>query len=119
VARILKGELVMNTYAIVRRRAWKTEAELERAAGRSSRVGNEEMPERVRWIRSYVYREDDGSFGAVSIYEAIDRAAAFEHAERANLPCHEVLPVTRTVIIADDPPPCRGQLSGFERRTQS
>lgn len=42
----------MNTFAIRRRNAWKNGHELEIAAGVSARVGNQEMPDKVRWIRS-------------------------------------------------------------------
>ena len=40
-------------------------ATLEEAAARSTRVGNEDMPDEVRWIRSYVLGEGDGSVGTV------------------------------------------------------
>ena len=36
--------------------------ELEAAGAKSAKIGNEEMPDRVRWIRSYVVKEaEDGS----------------------------------------------------------
>jgi hypothetical protein len=95
----------MNNYAIFRRNAWRDGADLERGASRSSRVCNEEMPDRVRWIRSYVCEEEDGTLGSVCIYQAVDRQAVVEHARRAGLPCDEVLPIGRTVIITDDPAP--------------
>lgn len=93
----------MNEYAIMRRNAWKTPTDLEKAAGRSSRVANEEMPDRVRWIRSYVIQEDDGSLGSICVYQAADPAAASEHAERAGIACSAIHPITRTVVINPDP----------------
>ncbi len=38
----------MQLYAIVRRNGWRTAADLQEAAARSSRVGNEEMPSKPR-----------------------------------------------------------------------
>jgi hypothetical protein len=93
----------METFVIRRRGAWSSPQELETAAGRSARVGNEEMPDRVRWIRSYVVEEEDGRLGTICIYEAADTEAVREHARRAALTADEVIPVVRTVVIRDDP----------------
>lgn len=93
----------MNTYMIRRRSNWKDEQELKIAAERSGKVGNEEMPTQVRWIRSYVVQEDDGRLGTVCIYEGTDIDAIREHARRADLQADEVLPVADTVIVRDDP----------------
>ena len=60
----------MELYAIIRRKGWPTGGDLEEAAGRSSKVGDEEMSDDIRWIRSYVLSEDDGSVGTLCIYEA-------------------------------------------------
>ena len=94
----------METYLIRRRSAWQTAQELETAARRSARVGAEEMPDRVRWIRSYVVEEPDGRLGTVCIYQAADPESVREHARRAGLPADEVIPVVRTVVVRDDPP---------------
>ena len=59
----------MNLYVILRRSGWSSPAELGEAAERSTRVG-EQMPDDVRWIRSYVLDEGAGSVGTVCIYEA-------------------------------------------------
>lgn len=93
----------MKLYAIRRYGNWKDGQELEAAASRSARVGNEEMPERVRWIRSYVVREDDGRLGTVCIYEGVDTAAIREHAKRSGMQADEVVEIERTVIVRDDP----------------
>lgn len=93
----------MNTYVIFRRNAWQTPQDLEVAAARSTQVGNEEMPDQVRWIRSYVVADTEGRLGTVCIYQATDPAAVFEHAGRADLPADEVLPVANTVIVRPDP----------------
>jgi hypothetical protein len=93
----------MNTYAILRRRGWRSPDDLKEAAGRSSEVGDEEMPDQVRWIRSYALAEDDGTVGTVCIYEATGEDAIREHAERADLPVDEVISVADTVIVRPDP----------------
>lgn len=93
----------MKTYAIRRRNAWRSADELETAASRSAKVGNEEMPDRVRWIRSYVVEEDDGTLGTVCIYQATDPAAIREHAARVGMPADDVTVIGRTVVVRDDP----------------
>jgi hypothetical protein len=92
----------MNDYVILRKSAWRDSAELERAAGRSSRVANEEMADQVRWLRTYVFQEDDGRLGSVCIYQAVNPEAVAEHARRADLACTAMFPLVRTVVIADD-----------------
>ena len=93
----------MNTYVILRRSAWADAPELGAAAEESTRVGNEEMPDAVRWIRSYVLAETDGRFGTACIYQGTSEEAVREHAERAGLACDEVIAVADTVIVRDDP----------------
>jgi hypothetical protein len=93
----------MNLYVIRRRSGWKTAADLEKTASVSARIGNEEMSDRVRWIRSYVVQESDGQLGTVCIYQAVDEAAIVEHARRVGMPADEITPVEGTVIVRDDP----------------
>jgi hypothetical protein len=95
----------MNLYVIRRRQAWKTVSELEKAASTSARVGNEEMPDRIRWIRSYVVKEADGQLGTVCIYQAADETAIREHAQRVGMPADEITPIAETVIVRADPAP--------------
>ena len=95
----------MELYAILRRSGWRSGAELEEAAARSTKVGNEDMPNDVRWIRSYVLAEGDGTVGTVCIYEASSREAINEHARRADLPVDEIIPIADTVIVRPDPQP--------------
>ncbi|HVU16421.1 MAG TPA: DUF4242 domain-containing protein [Candidatus Didemnitutus sp.] len=94
----------MNTYVIFRRSGWNSLQELEKAAARSTQVGQQEMPDRVRWIRSYVTKEPGGRIGTVCIYEAVDFNAIREHARRADLPCDDVVPVSNVVIVNADSP---------------
>ena len=93
----------MQLYAILRRSGWRSPQDLEAAAERSSRVGNEEMPDDIRWIRSYVLEEGGGSVGTVSIYEASSPEASRDHAGRADLPVDEIIPIADTVVVRPDP----------------
>jgi hypothetical protein len=93
----------MDTYAILRRSAWQSPAELEVAAGRSAKVGDEEMSNDIRWIRSYVLEEGGGSVGTVCIYQASSPEAIQEHARRADLPADEIIKIADTVIVRPDP----------------
>jgi hypothetical protein len=97
----------MNTYVIFRRKAWASPELLERAAARSRKVGDEEMSDRIRWIRSYV-TEDDGVLGTVCIYQASDEDAIREHAKRADLPADQILRVADTVVVRPDPAAKKG-----------
>lgn len=92
----------METYAILRRRGWRTPADLEEAAGRSTEVG-EEMADQIAWIRSYALSEEDGSVGTVCIYQAVDADAVRAHAAEAGLPADEVIPVADTIVVRPDP----------------
>src|SRR5919204_4572825 len=94
----------MKLYAILRRSGWRSPEDLKEAADRSTRVG-EDMPDDVRWIRSYVLEEGDGSVGTVCIYEASSPEAIRRHASMADLPVDEIVAVTDTVIVRPDPAP--------------
>jgi hypothetical protein len=93
----------MNLYAILRRNGWKTPDDLHAAAGRSKKVGETEMANDVRWIRTYVIAEPDGSLGTVCIYEATSPEAIQKHSNRAELTVTEIRPVVDTVIVRPDP----------------
>jgi thiamine biosynthesis protein ThiC len=93
----------MNTYVILRRGGWRSPEDLQAAAERSSKVGDEEMSNDIRWIRSYVLEEGDGAVGTVCIYQASSPEAIREHADRADLPVDEIIPVADTVLVRPDP----------------
>ena len=95
----------MNLYAILRRSGWRSGDELGEAAARSTRVGDEQMPDDVRWIRSYVLEEAGGSVGTVCIYEATGPEAIRRHAALADLPVDEIVAVADTVVVRPDPAP--------------
>ena len=94
----------MELYAITRRSGWRSAAELEQAAARSTHVGNE-MADDVRWIRSYVLDEKGGSVGTVCIYEATSPEAIRRHASLADLPVDEIIRIADTVVVRPDPEP--------------
>jgi hypothetical protein len=93
----------METYVILRRRGWKSPDELQVAGKRSGEVGDDEMSDDIRWIRSYALAEDDGTVGTVCIYQATSPEAVREHASRAGLPADEVIPVADTIMVRPDP----------------
>ena len=93
----------MNTYVILRRSGWSSPEELQEAAARSSKVGDEEMSDDIRWIRSYVMAEEGGALGTVCIYQASSPEAIREHASRAFLPVDEIVQVADTVVVRPDP----------------
>ena len=95
----------MDTFVILRRSAWRSPDELGQAAARSTQVGDEEMAEDIRWIRSYVLEEGGGSVGTVCIYQATSETKIREHAARAGLPADEVIKVADTVFVRPDPEP--------------
>ncbi|MFI4985161.1 MAG: DUF4242 domain-containing protein [Solirubrobacterales bacterium] len=94
---------MMNTYVILRRGGWRSPEDLQAAAERSKKVGDEEMSEDIRWIRSYVLEEGGGSVGTVCIYQASSPEAIRDHASRADLPVDEIIPVADTVVVRPDP----------------
>jgi thiamine biosynthesis protein ThiC len=93
----------MNTYVILRRGGWRSPEDLQAAAARSTKVGDEEMADDIRWIRSYVLEEDGGSVGTVCIYQASGPEAIRDHAARADLPVDEIIRVADTVLVRPDP----------------
>ncbi|CAN5557552.1 hypothetical protein BH10PSE6_BH10PSE6_25110 [soil metagenome] len=93
----------MELYVIRRPGAWANPDELQATAAKSARIGDEQMSDRVRWIRSYVVKEPDDRLGTVCIYEASDPEAIRELARRVGMPGDQILPVLDTVVIRDDP----------------
>ena len=94
----------MQTYVILRRHGWATAADLEAAAVRSKAEGDK-MSDDIRWIRSYVTAETDGSDGTVCVYQGNSPEKIREHASRAGLPADEIIEVADTVIVRPDPAP--------------
>jgi hypothetical protein len=95
----------MNTYVIRRERAWENAEELGATAERSKQVAEDDFPQDIRWIRSYVIEEEGGTLGTVCIYQATSTEAVREHAQRVEMPADEILEVADTVVIRPDPQP--------------
>jgi uncharacterized protein DUF4242 len=92
----------MDLYVIVRRNGWATADDLGIAAKRSTAEGDK-PGSGVRWIRSYVVSEESGEVGTFCIYEAESPEAIRAHADAADLPVDEIVPVADTVIVRPDP----------------
>ena len=60
------------------------------------------MPDDIRWIRSYVTAETDGTLGTVCVYQASSPEAIREHARRADMPADEIVAVADTVVVRPD-----------------
>jgi hypothetical protein len=95
----------MKLYAIRRRGGWDSPEGVQATAARSLQVGDEEMSDDIRWIRSYVLHEPDGSLGTVCIYEASSPEKIREHAFRSDMPATEIFEVADTVVVRPDPVP--------------
>jgi len=92
----------MDLYVILRRNGWRTAGDLQEAAARSTAEGDQ-MPDDIRWIRSYVLAEPTGTVGTVCIYQASSPEAVRAHAARADLLVDEIVAVADTVIVRPDP----------------
>jgi hypothetical protein len=55
----------MNTYAIRRKQAWASPEQVEQVAARSKQVADQDFLDDIRWIRSYVLAETDGTLGSI------------------------------------------------------
>ena len=93
----------MDLYVIRRPSAWADLNELKAAGAKSAKIGNDEMADRVRWIRSYVVKEPDGRIGTFCIYQAKDPESIREHARRVGMPGDQIFPIVTTVIVREDP----------------
>jgi len=94
----------MQLYVIHRRNGWRTPEDLQAAAKRSTAEGDKQ-DSGVRWIRSYVVSEPSGELGTVCIYQAESPEAIRAHADSADLPVDEIVPVADTVLVRPDPVP--------------
>jgi hypothetical protein len=91
----------METYLILRRGGWRAADEVHEAARRSA-VAGDRMVDDVRWLRSYIVAESDGSLGTVCIYQATSPEAIRRHAYAATLPVDEIVAVADTVVVRPD-----------------
>ncbi len=94
----------MQLYHINRPWLWANAEELAATSAKSEQVV-QEMSDRLRWIRSYVVREEDGRLGCVCLFQATDEEALREHGRRIGKPEMEIRPVQDTAIVNPDPTP--------------
>ena len=93
----------MKAYAIRRYNAWQSPEEAQGVAERSGAVAESEFPADIRWIRSYVLAEDDGSLGSICIYQASSPEAIRRHAHRVGMPADDIIEVADLLVIRPDP----------------
>lgn len=91
----------MEYYAIFRRNAFEPD-DLQAADARSN-AELERRADRVRKIRSYVLDEADGRVGTLCLYEAESPEAIREHAQAADLPVDEIVPIGTIDVHRPDP----------------
>ena len=95
----------MQQYVILRRSGRKSPAELGEAAGRSMRVGNGDMPEDIRWIRSYVLDEGGGPVGTVCVLRGLEPRGDPQARRSRGSAVDEIIAIADTVIVRPDPEP--------------
>jgi hypothetical protein len=96
----------MDLFAIRRREAWSGPDELQEVGARSKQIGEDQMSDQVRWIRTYVL-DDGGTLGSVCIYQAVSADALRDHAQRVGMPADEITQIVDTVIVRPDPEPAQ------------
>ena len=57
----------------------------------------------IRWIRSYVVAEEDGTFSGYCVYEASGPEALRRHADALMLPTDAIKPVVATIVAGARP----------------
>jgi hypothetical protein len=94
----------VETFTIRRRQAWSGPEELEQVGAKSKQIGEDEMSDQVRWIRSYIL-DDGGTLGSICVYQAVSEEALRDHASRVGMPADEITKVADTVVVRPDPEP--------------
>ena len=95
----------MKLYTIRRRNAWGSAEEVEAIAKRAKEVADSDFPTEVRWIRSYVLADQDGTLGSLCVYQAVDAEAIRRHSHRVGMPADEINEALDTVLVRPDPTP--------------
>ena len=90
----------MNLYLVSRRSAWQSEEELAATSDCAPAV-LDTFGGDIRWVRSYVYAEADGTFSADCLYEATSAERLEEYADALLLPADEIRRVHASAEAAD------------------
>ena len=86
----------MDLYVIRRPSAWANVAELEAAGAKSATIGNNEMSDRVRWIRSYGRQPEEQA-------DHPERILVGRYADLERCPCpHAIGPSQRGVVLDEE-----------------
>ena len=93
----------MPPYLVPRTRAWLSAEEVAAAADCVPAVNA--TINGIRWIRSYVVAEEDGTYSGYCVYEAEDPEVLVRHADALGLPTDAVKPVVATIVAGPDPAP--------------
>ena len=93
----------MTLYLVPRTRAWLSAEEVAAAADCVPAVND--TLEGLRWIRSYIVAEEDGTYSGYCVYEADDPEVLRRHADALMLPTDAIKPVVATLVLAPDPEP--------------
>jgi hypothetical protein len=96
----------MDLYLIMRRNGFTSFEDLQAAAARSTTEGDK-PGSGVRWIRSYVVREESGEVGTVCVYQADSPEALRAHAKASEMIADEIVRVADTVVVRPDPVPAQ------------
>jgi hypothetical protein len=88
---------------VIRRKNASTSPEGESRWPSDRRQADNESSDDIRWIRSYVIAQEDGTLGTVCVYQASDPEAVRRHAHRVGLLADVILEVADTVINSPDP----------------
>ena len=84
--------------------------ELGKTADRSKQVADDDYPDDIAWIRSYVIDEGDGKLGNGLHLPGLERGSACAITPTSvDMPADEVRPIVDTVIIRPDPEPAAAQ----------
>jgi hypothetical protein len=92
----------VNTYVVPRTRAFLSEEEID-AVIECGLALIETMNDELRFIRSYVVHEDDGTYSAFCVYEATGPEVLERYSEAMRLPTDAIKHVATTVVNAPDP----------------
>lgn len=92
----------MNLYVVPRTRAFLSEEEID-ATIECGLALIDTMSDDLRFIRSYVVHEDDGTFSAFCVYEASGPEVLERYSEAMRLPTDAIKPVATTIVNAPDP----------------
>ena len=93
----------MPLYLVPRTRAWLSAEEVAAAADCLPAVN--ETIDGIRWIRSYLVAEEDGTYSGYCVYEADGPELLRRHADALGLPTDAVKPVVATIVAGPDPVP--------------